>query len=58
VIVHVPAPTIVTVVPDTVQMDVVDDPKATVRLDVAVALTVNVPPTLYVLAPGSVIEIV
>jgi hypothetical protein len=55
---HVPAATIVTVVPDTVQMDGVEDPKVTARADVAVALIVNVPPTLYVLAPGSVIEIV
>lgn len=45
-IVHVPAPTIVTVVPDTVQTDVVDDANETARLEVAVALIVNVPPTL------------
>jgi hypothetical protein len=40
-IVHVPTPTIVTVVPDTVQTAVVSELNATVNPELAVALTVN-----------------
>ena len=41
VIEHVPTPTIVTVVPDTIQTPVVDEAKPTERPELAVALIVN-----------------
>ncbi len=49
---HVPAATSVTVVPDTVHTPVVNDVNVTVRLELAVALTVNAA-SPYVLFPSA-----
>ena len=56
-IVHVPAATRVTVVPDTVQTGVVADVKVTVSPDVAVAVTVNggSPKALVASAPNEMV---
>ena len=54
VIVQVPGATIVTVEPDTVQTPVVDDENATVRPELAVAVSATVPPDEKVCEPGFV----
>ena len=58
VIEHVPAATIVTVEPDTVQIPVVVEAKPTCNVEDALALSVTVPAGVNVMSVGSVNVIV